>query len=149
MREYADNLLAKISQNGELISWWRAQEEFCATYRLLEHGIFRLGTITTNSSEQLAGVLDRICELPIFYIITALIGRMSDTCFRRCQQSQKLVAENRSITPYAYFQHDKLVRDASTYHIEPELFQEGNLDCDARSMPFLAPYRVRISSSLF
>eukprot|EP00171_Calliarthron_tuberculosum_P008512 IDg8512t1 len=105
-----------------------------------------VGTVSSSSSEQEAGILESARNIPVVDMATTIIRRMSDDSFHQRISARRLIDENELLTPYARKHHTVFVHTAGTLYVEEEEIEYGALTCFMRATPTSASYNIQVTT---
>ena len=133
--------------NESLLSWWNQRQNLCTTCSMLERGVYRLGHISSNTSEQMGNVLLSAREKPLLLMIPDVLTRTSSPAFERSYTASQQLERNIELIDYVRKEHEKLCRAASKSHAQPQKALKGRFKYIFISLNSESSYIVRIWST--
>ncbi len=148
---FAESVLSRAGVRNSERQWWSVRDYLCATHKLLDRGVYRLGTVTLNSNALVESAMLKAKDQPIIEMIVTLLGRMADVSVDRMKEANKRSAkegESSFLTKFAAEKHERILRESDSLIVEPLQSNEfGEHKFVVREQPLQAGYTVMLNEN--
>lgn len=150
-RPFAETVLNRVGIRNSVRQWWSIRDYLCATHKLLDRGIYRLGIVTMNSNGPIRSTMYQSKELPIINMLMGLLGRIADVSIDRMREAKIRRTEDGDsmfLTPYAAEKHERTLNESDCLIVEPLQSDDfGEHKFVVREQPLQAGYTVTLNEN--